>query len=71
MYYLIIPFAQAYYLPNKDRKNLCVLTEALVTRIISEVHGNASEVVATGVEFEHNGTKHFVGASKEVIVSAG
>ncbi|KLO08735.1 GMC oxidoreductase [Schizopora paradoxa] len=63
--------ATAYYLPNKDRKNFHVLTDALVTRIISKSHGDASEVEATGVEFEHDGIKHIVGAVKEVIVSAG
>ncbi|RDW82955.1 hypothetical protein BP5796_04446 [Coleophoma crateriformis] len=57
-----------YLLPNAQRPNLFVLTEALVTRIIL-----SSDKVATGVEFLHSDSdeKHSVSVKKEVILSAG
>lgn len=58
-------------MPNKDRKNFHVLSDAVVTQIIVKDHGNSAEAQAAGVEFEYDGTKHFVGVNKEVIVSAG
>ncbi|TCD63417.1 hypothetical protein EIP91_005416 [Steccherinum ochraceum] len=61
-----------FYLPNQDRPNLHVLTEAVVGRILTErdVNGDGN-VTATGVEFYHGGTKYTVKAGREVIVSAG
>ncbi|KLO04945.1 GMC oxidoreductase [Schizopora paradoxa] len=61
----------AFYLPNKDRKNFYVLTDALVTQVLVKDHGNAAEAEAAGVEFEYDGTRHFVGVNREVILSAG
>ncbi|KAK4574075.1 hypothetical protein LTR86_001836 [Recurvomyces mirabilis] len=57
--------ASGYLRPNLGRKNLKVLTDALATQIILE--GNA----AVGVEFTHDGQKHTVKASKEVVLSGG
>lgn len=52
-----------------ERPNLKVLTNAHVYKIIISKHGD--DVVATGVEFEHDGKVHTVSATKEVIASAG
>ena len=60
---------QAYLLPALDRSNLKVLTEAYVTRIVTDV--NEDHVVARGVEFEHSGKTYNVLANREVVVSAG
>nr|GAT54545.1 GMC oxidoreductase [Mycena chlorophos] len=65
--------ATAYYLPNRHRKNLILLTEATVARVLFADHlpGEASELTATGVEFIHGGKIMRVHAKKEVILSAG
>jgi choline dehydrogenase-like flavoprotein len=57
--------ATGYLLPNANRSNLKVLTEAMATKIVLD--GN----VATGMEFSHGGKIHTVKASKEVVLSAG
>jgi choline dehydrogenase-like flavoprotein len=62
--------ARAYYEPNKDRPNLTVLTDALVSKIEFDNSGSG-DVTATGVQFLVNGTKYTVKANKEVIVSGG
>ncbi|GJE93556.1 GMC oxidoreductase [Phanerochaete sordida] len=62
--------ANAFYLPNKDRKNLFVLTDAHVHRVLTEP-GTNGNLTATGVEFRHDGNTHTARAAKEVIVSAG
>ncbi|EED84982.1 hypothetical GMC oxidoreductase, partial [Postia placenta Mad-698-R] len=59
----------AYLLPALDRPNLTVVSEASVTRVITEQQGN--ELVATGVEFSHGETIYKVYAAKDVILSAG
>ncbi|KLO10847.1 GMC oxidoreductase [Schizopora paradoxa] len=59
----------AYYLPNKDKKNLTVLCDALVHRILSRKDERFVE--ATSVEFEHGGGIHKVNVRKEVILCAG
>ena len=59
---------QAFYLPNKDRQNLTVLVEALVSRIITK--DSDAGLVAEGVEFIHHG-KTYTANAKEVIVCAG
>ncbi|KAH8101777.1 alcohol oxidase [Cristinia sonorae] len=58
----------AFYLPNRGRPNLTVLTGALVSRIVTKVIEGV--VTATGVAFQHGGD-HVVTAVKEVIVCAG
>ena len=60
----------AFYLPNKDRKNLTVLTKAHVHRVVTEP-GQGGLLTAVGVEFKHEGTPRTVRAKREVIVSAG
>ncbi|KAI0709492.1 GMC oxidoreductase [Earliella scabrosa] len=59
----------AYYAPNADRKNLTVLTNAHVARIV--FRPGSSPLVATGVEFIHGDKTYVVQVKKEVIVSAG
>lgn len=61
---------QAFYVPNKDRKNLSVLVTATVRKVLTTTSSNGN-VIATGVEFEYNGTAYDVNAKKEVIVSSG
>lgn len=58
-----------YYMPNSSRKNLFVLTEALVEEIV--LHKENEEWTATGVRFMHDGSHFTASASREVIVSAG
>jgi choline dehydrogenase-like flavoprotein len=57
--------ATGYLLPNISRGNLKVLTEARATKIVLD--GN----VATGIEFAHDGKRHTVKVSKEIVLSAG
>ena len=57
--------ATGYLRPNLGRSNLKVLCEAMASRIVLE--GDT----ATGIEFVHQGRKHQVRASKEVVISAG
>ncbi|KAJ7290529.1 GMC oxidoreductase [Mycena rebaudengoi] len=62
--------ATAYYMPNKERKNFVVLTEAIVARVLfADVSG--IDLTANGVEFIHGGKTLKVYAKKEVILSAG
>ncbi|PVH79677.1 GMC oxidoreductase [Cadophora sp. DSE1049] len=55
-----------YLLPNAQRPNLKVLTEALVEKLVVSPDGTVS-----GVEFEHDGKSHKVSVKKEVVLSAG
>jgi choline dehydrogenase-like flavoprotein len=57
--------ATGYLRPNLSRPNLKVLTEALATRVLLD------GTTATGVEFMHDGKRHSINASKEVILSGG
>ena len=61
--------APAYYLPNANRPNLRVLTDAVVREIILERSGE--QWTATGVRFDHGGQNYTIAASREVILSAG
>ncbi|KAF7899673.1 hypothetical protein EAF00_004009 [Botryotinia globosa] len=61
--------ARAYYEPVIHRTNLVVLTEATVTRII--LGGESLPLIATGVEFFHDGIIKTLKASREVILAAG
>jgi len=61
--------ATGYYKPVSSRKNLTVLTQALVQEItLEKIHG---DFVATGAIFSYNESQYHVRASKEVIVCAG
>lgn len=59
----------AYFLPASGRKNLHVVTRALVHRILLEKNGE--DVSATGVQVELQGALQDVKAQKEVIVACG
>jgi choline dehydrogenase len=57
--------ADAYLRPALRRKNLTLMTEATVTRVIFEAGR------ATGVEIHKNGTRQFIRARREVVLCAG
>jgi choline dehydrogenase-like flavoprotein len=57
--------ARDYYEANKDRPNLKVLCEALVSNVVLD------GTTATGFEFTHGGQDHTVNVKREVIVSCG
>lgn len=61
--------AKAYYLPNSERPNLVVLTEATALEIVLEKSDSAW--IASGVRFAHGMKEFQVKASKEVILCAG
>ncbi|KAA1466849.1 alcohol oxidase [Dentipellis sp. KUC8613] len=60
----------AYYLPVQDRKNLNVLVNAPVHRLVTE-KGEDGSIIAKAVEFEFDGKTHVVKVGKEAILSAG
>ena len=53
-----------------SRKNLHIVTNAHVTKILSQTKGKHMPQI-TGVEFVKNGNIHQVKSRKEVILSAG
>lgn len=57
--------SREYLDPVKSRKNLTVVTGALVTKVLLE------DKTATGVEYQVKGKTHNAKSSKEVILSAG
>lgn len=57
--------AQAYLHPVLDRENLHTLENVTVDKVVFE------DKKAVGVEFLQNGTRRFIRANKEVILSAG
>ncbi|KAF5301018.1 hypothetical protein FQR65_LT09001 [Abscondita terminalis] len=59
--------AKAYLRPIKERKNLFILIESIVTKILI----NSSGKQAYGVEFMKNGSRFKVLSRKEVVLSAG
>ncbi len=61
--------ASAYSFPNSERSNLTVLTGAIVKKIAFDTETSA--VTANGVWCSIDGNSHFVGAMREVILSAG
>ncbi|PCH42171.1 GMC oxidoreductase [Wolfiporia cocos MD-104 SS10] len=63
--------ATAYYIPNKDKPNFTVLTEAFGARVLFDTEKSGDDLVATGVEFVHKGKRYIAHATKEVICSAG
>nr|XP_042903111.1 L-sorbose 1-dehydrogenase [Parasteatoda tepidariorum] len=58
--------SKAFLIPASDRKNLDIVTDALVTKILIDKYKNAY-----GVKFHKDGKDHEVYANKEVIVSGG
>ncbi|KAG6909079.1 hypothetical protein DXG01_002060 [Tephrocybe rancida] len=63
--------ATAYLVPAQDRPNLTVLTQATVLRIAIAEHRDGDDLIATGVDFVHAGQTYFLGAQKEIVLSAG
>ncbi len=61
---------QAYYVPNKDRKNLTVLVAARVVGLETKYDGEG-RLVASGVKFICAGEEHRVGVGKDVVFCAG
>ncbi|KAG8758757.1 hypothetical protein FRC11_003125, partial [Ceratobasidium sp. 423] len=61
----------AYFEPNADRRNLHVLTGALVNRVLMRPSGPNGQYRATGVEFIHSRRTYQVGVAKEAVVCAG
>lgn len=61
--------APAYLFPNQARKNLDVLTNALVSKVNFDT--SCGELWASGVTFTSNGQTYTVNATKEVILSGG
>ncbi|GJJ09050.1 hypothetical protein Clacol_003272 [Clathrus columnatus] len=64
---------KGYVQPHLDRKNLFVLPEAYVTKLIwKDPNPNLNgELTAKGVEFIHGGKTFVVNSTKEVLVTAG
>jgi len=62
--------ANAYYVPNKDRKNLTVLVAARVVGLETKYDGEG-RLVASGVKFICAGEEHRVGVGKDVVFCAG
>ncbi|KAJ7466573.1 GMC oxidoreductase [Mycena galericulata] len=60
-----------YYLPARDRPNLMVLTEAMVTRILFDDAKIGEPLTAIGVEYVHNASTIQAKVNSEVILSAG
>lgn len=58
--------ARSYLIPAKDKKNLIIMKEALVTRLLIN-----NEKVVYGVEILKNGVLKNITCTKEVILSAG
>ena len=63
--------APAYLFPNAARKNLIVLTGALVEKINWASNTGGGKAVASGVTFNSGGKKYTAVAKKEVLISAG
>ncbi|CAE6521040.1 unnamed protein product [Rhizoctonia solani] len=61
----------AYFEPNADRRNLHVLTGALVNRVLMRSSGPNGQHRATGVEFVHSRKTYQVGVVKEAVICAG
>lgn len=61
--------ATAYYRPNSGRKNLHLLTEALVQEVVLEQEDG--QWTAKGVRFTYEGEEYVVKTEGEVIICAG
>jgi choline dehydrogenase len=57
--------ADAWLRPALRRKNLILITNATVTRVVFD------DKQAVGVEFDYNGRRQFVRARREVVICAG
>ncbi|KZT72989.1 GMC oxidoreductase [Daedalea quercina L-15889] len=63
--------ATAYYLPHKDNPKFKVLTEAIGAKVLFGDAKDGDDLIATGVEFIHDGRTYKAHAKKEVILAAG
>jgi choline dehydrogenase-like flavoprotein len=63
--------AAAYLFPNSARKNLVVLTGALVEKINWSSRKSGGDVIASGVTFTSGGKAYIVAAKKEVLICGG
>lgn len=61
----------AYLIPNAARKNLVVLTSALVEKINWSADKEGENIVASGITFSSGGKRYTANATKEVIISGG
>ena len=62
--------ANAYLGPARTRPNISVVTGATVERVLFD-SPDASNVIATGVQYTKDGTSRLVKTRKEIILSAG
>ena len=61
-----------YYTPVSDRKNLHLVTKAMVEKLVIETSPSMSEKASVrAVSFVQNGKQHTVSAKKEVVLAAG
>lgn len=67
---LSLTSAQGYMRLAAGRKNLKVLAEAPVTRVVTTDDASGG-LTATSVQFEYNGELHEVRTAREVILCAG
>lgn len=64
--------ATAYHVPNAERPNLRVLTDALVNQVhFASRQSKRQPLTATGLSFTVDGKKYVANARREVILSAG
>ncbi|BCR95033.1 GMC family oxidoreductase [Aspergillus luchuensis] len=64
--------ARAYYWPIASRPNLHLMLDTFVNRLVWKNGGSQGNATAAGVEItSSNGTISVIGASQEVIISAG
>jgi choline dehydrogenase-like flavoprotein len=61
--------ATSYWLPNQNRKNLTLLTDAIAREVLLEQRNDTWH--AAGVKFEHHGSVFDVSVKHEVIVCGG
>ena len=57
--------AAAFLKPARDRNNLTIITDAMVSKVRIE------KGIAMGISYQHKGQKKFLTATKEVVLSAG
>ncbi|KIJ36239.1 GMC oxidoreductase [Sphaerobolus stellatus SS14] len=66
--------ANSYYVPNRNRQNLKVLTGAHVAKVLFSDDETAEDLIATGVEFffgNDTSIRQVVYANREVVLCAG
>lgn len=61
----------AYLRPVMGRKNLSIVTGAMVQRIVFEGESSDDKRMANGVDYENAGQSYHIKARKEVILAAG